>query len=549
LFVVVICLFGGMNIGAVIGWWQDAVERRRLLAKLQLPDTSFTITDGGAWYASACAGGNALCPGWRLDASPIPHDNTDRDIPPACAHRIWRFHLEPPQNDVDSLSGSGVLLAARMGLPFSRLRAAIPDELMSTTLANALGRKRGLSIAALDENLDLQVHLTRRLSSVLGRHNSQERLSRSSSLPRRNSSIIHAGNTTEADKNLEQLIVEREQRETLVGTALVLAFLQVAQLISVVELAQLVSAAKAHFTDVVTPAGWSFEKTQIDFVTLLSPGIMNGRSRWLLRARFWKLMMSQSPEGYWDPTSSVAFSLCARGTQETAGLQRTVKERLRAFIGELFEAFEDENQTNNSDITDTWEHLRCDPEFLNGNDLLMAQFELANNDMPSDDVLASNTAAIVASMPPRLVHLAIKDSSINVTRVWTTLCCMCMLQELPYSFIWGDGAWLGGTRDCSAVIRFQLAQPSARGTGDVYPEQERTIVDGAFAACASSRGMGVILRSLTAVACFMMRFAPNSRVRVGGAVRRRAAGAEGGVGGRQNTQARKGIHAALALCP
>jgi hypothetical protein len=62
LFVVVICLFGGMNIGAVIGWWQDAVERRRLLEKLQLPDTGFTITDGGAWYASARAGGNALCP-------------------------------------------------------------------------------------------------------------------------------------------------------------------------------------------------------------------------------------------------------------------------------------------------------------------------------------------------------------------------------------------------------------------------------------------------------------------------------------------------------
>jgi hypothetical protein len=358
--------------------------------------------------------------------------------------RIWRFHLEPPQNDVDSLSGSGVVLAARMGLPFARLRAAIPDELMSTTLANALGRKRGLGIAALDEDLDLQVHLTRRLSSIrLGRRSKQELPTLTSSPPRNNASI-RAGDTTageeaahQSEKIAAQLVVERE---TLVGTALVLAFLQVAQLTSVVELAQLVSAAKAYFEDVVTPAGWSFEKTQLDFVTLLSPGIVNGRARWLLRARFWKLMMSQSPDGYWDPSSSVAFSLSARGTQETTGLRRTLKERLRAFIGELFEVFEDENhKTKNSDITDTWEHLRSDPDVLHGDDLLVAQFKAANDDTPSDDVLECKSAAIVASMPPRLVHLAIKDSNINVTRVWTTLCCMCMLQELPYSWIWGDG--------------------------------------------------------------------------------------------------------------
>jgi hypothetical protein len=314
---------------------------------------------------------------------------------------------------------------------------------MSTTLANALGRKRGLSIATLDEDLDLQVHLTRRLSSVLGGRNSQERLSRSSSLPRRNSSIRAGADLT---GEAAQLVDEFEQLETLVGTALMLAFLQVAQLISVVELAQLVSAAKTYFEDVVTPAGWSFEKTQIDFVTLLSPGIINGRARWLLRARFWKLMMSQSPDGYWDPSSSVAFSLSARSTQEIVGLRRTLKERLRAFIGELFEVFEDENQTNSSDITDTWEHLRSDPDVLHGDDLLVAQFEVANDDTPNDDVLECNSAAIVASMPPRLVHLAIKDSNINVTRVWTTLCCMCMLQELPYSWIWGDGAsgWTAG---------------------------------------------------------------------------------------------------------
>jgi hypothetical protein len=34
-----------------------------------------------------------------------------------------------------------------------------------------------------------------------------------------------------------------------------------------------------------TPAGWDFGKTQTDFVTLLSPGVLNGTHRWLVRAR------------------------------------------------------------------------------------------------------------------------------------------------------------------------------------------------------------------------------------------------------------------------
>jgi hypothetical protein len=49
LFIAVICLFGGMHIGAGIAFLQDAHERRRLLKKLQLPDVGFEATEGGAW--------------------------------------------------------------------------------------------------------------------------------------------------------------------------------------------------------------------------------------------------------------------------------------------------------------------------------------------------------------------------------------------------------------------------------------------------------------------------------------------------------------------
>ena len=430
---------------------------------------------------------------------------------PNPARRIWRFHLEPPEQNLDALSGSGVVLAARLGLPFARLRASIPDELMATTLANAMGRKRGLSVAALDEDVVMQAQMMRRLSvlggtskkilarssstsrsslprlssspqSVLARVSSSPQLARSSSsqrFPRDSNAGSDSGyyDAVREAERVAQLVAEREQLECLVGTALVLSFFQVTQLVPVVRLAQLISAAKAHFEDVKTPAGWSFEKTQVDFVTLLSPGILNGRTRWLVRARMWKLMMvracvgsrfvhvalthslvmlsqAQNTEGYWDPTSTVAFSLCARAGAETASLDRTLREKLRDFLGSLTEAFEEADNEGDGDITDTLEQFMSEQhDNLHGNDALVAQLAAASEAVANDDPLECNAAAIVASMPPRLVRVAMQDSSINVARVWTTLCCMCMLQELPFGWIWGDG--------------------------DLYPETERTIVDAA----------------------------------------------------------------------
>ena len=358
--------------------------------------------------------------------------------------------MEPPTNNLDSLSGSGVVLAARLGLPFARLRASIPDELMVSTLAHALGRKRGLSITALGEDVEEQAQLMRRLS-ILGR-TSKKILTRVSSSAAsesgspslsRSSSLLRYRRDSFGDEAAiaAQQDLERERLETLVGTALVLAFLQVAQLVPVVRLAQLVSAAKAHFEGVTTPAGWPFEKTQIDFVTLLSPGVLNGRSRWLVRARMWKLMMSQTTAGFWDPTSSVAFALCARARQETTALDRTLKERARDFIGRLTEAFEEADGSGDGDITDTLEHLMGEEaDKLHKNDELAAQLAEAERDEPNDDPLECQAAAIVASMPPRLVRLAINDGSINAARVWTTMCCIAFLEDLHFGWLWGDGA-------------------------------------------------------------------------------------------------------------
>ena len=417
LFIAVISLFCGMHVGAGIAFVQDAAERRRLLSKLQLPDCGFEVTKSGAW--------------------------------------LWQFHLEPLTHNLDSLSGSGVVLAARMGLPFARLRASIPDEFMVTTLANALGRKRGLSVAALDEDVEEQIQLMRRLS-ILGKP-SKQLLTRISTggtktTPEtRSSALLRYRRDSDATSDVaESADAERERLESLVGTALVLAFLQVAQLVPVVRLAQLVSAAKTHFAGVMTPAGWSFEKTQVDFVTLLSPGTLNSRTRWLVRARFFKLMMSQTTSGFWDPTSSVAFALCARARKETDAL-RTVKGRFRDIIGRLSAAFEEADAEGNGDTTDTLEHfMSLKDNSLHKNDELAAQLVVAEHDVPNDDPLECQAAAIVASMPPQLVRVAMVDSDVNAARVWTTLCCIVFLQELPFCWLWGDGVWLLRLSCCAA---------------------------------------------------------------------------------------------------
>ena len=160
------------------------------------------------------------------------------------------------------------------------------------------------------------------------------------------------------------------------------------------------------------------------------------------RANPFRFPQAQSTEGYWDPTSSVAFALCARARQETDALDcNSLKGRFRECIGKLSEAFEEADGEGNADITDTFEHfMSLRANSVQRNDELDAHLAVAKHDLPNDDPLECQAAAIVASIPPQLVAAAMNDSRINVVRVWTTLCCMVFLQELPFCWIWGDGA-------------------------------------------------------------------------------------------------------------
>jgi hypothetical protein len=88
-----------------------------------------------------------------------------------------------------------------------------------------------------------------------------------------------------SDDNCDLLMTQGVRLEEFLGTALVLAFLQVTQLMSVTQIARHRAAASVHFQDLTTPAGWSFEDMNIKMLTMLSPGMLSEQNRWWLKVR------------------------------------------------------------------------------------------------------------------------------------------------------------------------------------------------------------------------------------------------------------------------
>jgi hypothetical protein len=90
LFIVVIVLFGFMNIGAIIGLREDLKERAELLAHITRPESGFTERQDGVW--------------------------------------TWTFRQNQLTRAVERPSGSAIEIATILGFPFIRLRAALPEE-------------------------------------------------------------------------------------------------------------------------------------------------------------------------------------------------------------------------------------------------------------------------------------------------------------------------------------------------------------------------------------------------------------------------------------
>jgi hypothetical protein len=128
LLIVVATLFGAMILGAALGWALDARERHAFVAQLQRPEVGFRAVGdkekgAGAW--------------------------------------LWAFRMEPltEGDELARPSGTAVALASLLGVPHARLRLALPDELLSWSVRDALGRRSALSATGLAASLQQQQEL------------------------------------------------------------------------------------------------------------------------------------------------------------------------------------------------------------------------------------------------------------------------------------------------------------------------------------------------------------------------------------------------------
>ena len=265
---------------------------------------------------------------------------------------------------------------------------------------------------------------------------------------------------------------------------MVVAFLQVTQLLPVVEIARLRGGAAAHFENLPSPSGWSFDDTATvravattipslparahvfrcpqAFLTFLSPGVLNTRDKWWVRARMWKLILSQSKEGFWDCTSTVAFALEARSAEEVIQVKPGFLERLKdklAGMGVLPRDMTHSGVHRLSTSSAAEDEALLTHPMTPRRSLTRRQSMTARApvlDESNDDPLWCNPRAISASMPLRLDALRKGDPSeeLELDRVWTTLCCCSFLQSL-------NVCWLATN-------------------GDLYPKEEHTMVDAGY---------------------------------------------------------------------
>ena len=482
-----------MNVGAFYGWVIDRAQMRKFMANLCTPESGYRVVKAT---------------GSKSDA----HGTNDA--------WLWRFHMEPLRGKIDAPAGPAVQLSDLLGLPAARIRAAIADDLLSWSMATAVGRQAAFSADGFTAVLKVQqarersrfsLSLPKPLRDLLERRRSRKRS--------KMDTTVDAGDIWEDEQppaEEEEVEVEYDPEhmrleEEFVGTGLVLAFIQVAQLMPVVEHAKRKSAAKHYFGEFRSSAGWDFEKVCTDFVTLLSPGMLNC-NKWLIRARMWRLIMCQEPSGAWKPDSSTAFALEARSLHEVQNLSHSLWAKLTAILGlilslltggggggglagggldadDVGDAMDEKPETADelekerkraeeeaakpskppNALTRRWQEHKAKKEAARraqaqlANDMApigpsksmgrslsrMASIIAATKFGPQDCPLTNYDTSIIDIMPHRLAHL--EEHGVDAKRVWTTLCCISLLEDLPFSFIWGDG--------------------------DTYPEEERTIVD------------------------------------------------------------------------
>jgi hypothetical protein len=392
LFGVVVGLFGIMHLGGAIAYVQDGAEQTRLLARLRDPALGFVAQGkhNGAW--------------------------------------TWSFSQDPVTRELDVSSGSAVLMARVLGMPFVRLRAAIPPELLPGTLADAMGRSRGLSAGAVAANAD---KYAQQLQAE--EHQSDEQK--------------HA-NTNGCAADDEEGAQTRADAAVFTSTALMFAFLSMRCVLDEEQINAQRELTVAYFASAgISDAdadGARFGALTDKFKALLASDNLRARDDWMNRARMWRFIFLANDAGYYDPLAGLAFALRAVAMRPTpvSGVQGVLTRawQLMGAAVSLQQGVSDDARS--AQLTGATSMARTAKE----------EDAAADVELPfqEDCPLTFSAAAILSSMPTALLATSLPggggggdDGGALAARVWTTALCAASMEQMEVSWALNQPAFPG----------------------------------------------------------------------------------------------------------
>jgi hypothetical protein len=386
-FLCVICvLFGVMHLGAAVGVAMDAAAKRRVLTALLSDTFAFEEHPGGVW--------------------------------------TWSLYQQPVVADFGAVVGPVVDLAGVIGIPFARLRCALPEELLGGDVSHVVGRAAGLSVAAC--TADAKSHAEQHALMFGGGDGAGSgcfgcSISAVDGIVPATTKQIRDMDEEEHDAEAQQAAaraVAATDAARVTSSALIFALIWTRMLLPREEMARRQAAAATHFSRERTVAG-SFDALVARFKDLLAGGNLQVTSKWLDKARLWRIILLQDAAGFWDPAQGLAFSLQATSARPGTSQGRpTIWQAPARFISRLVASDPDAGADAADDDLDA-----ASPPGTPATPGTPAELR--------DDPLHFSMTGALASVPRSLRSVTSQPAE----RVWITLLVVALLDSMEDCYI------------------------------------------------------------------------------------------------------------------
>lgn len=304
-------LFGVMHVGAALGYLRDKADRCSAIESLQAPGQCGFAEREGAW--------------------------------------TWFLVQDPLEDDVFKVGGSFVNASGVIGLPFARLRMAIPEDLIPGNTQHVVGRRLGLSASWLAGNKEAT---SDSVKEMYGRKSStgMAALARAKSrqiTPASEAQMNGKGSSADPERGSAppDAITEADKLQLMSGTALVFAYLAIQNVVTPMQLNEQLEKASTFFEGTASASGLEFRRLVFLFTGLLFPANLPQESNWVVRARLWRFIFLQREDGSFELTQGLAGALHAH-TDEAGdadddplsfspeAVRRTMPEAMGAVVGD-----------------------------------------------------------------------------------------------------------------------------------------------------------------------------------------------------------------------